>query len=419
MATIVLIGTLDTKGIEYEYMRRQLRAEGCEVILVDAGVMGKPLAVPDITREEVAKAAGENIADLATRGDRGMAVETMAAGAAKVALELFQQGRLHGVLGLGGSGGSTVVTRAMRELPVGVPKFMVSTLASGDTRPYVGASDIAMMYSVVDIAGINRISERILTNAAMGIAGMARAYEAFRPAPGARALIGATMFGVTTPGVTAARHCLEGKGYEVLVFHATGAGGQSMEALVKAGYLAGVLDITTTELADELVGGVLSAGPERLEAAGARGIPQVVSLGALDMVNFGPPDTVPERFRGRLLYKHNPSVTLMRTTTSECAELGRTIARKLNAARGAVAVFIPLRGMSAISTKGGPFYDPDADRALIGGLRANLRAGIEVREWDTDINNPDFAHAMADRLDEFIREAKELAALGGVGDDAG
>jgi uncharacterized protein (UPF0261 family) len=419
MATIVLIGTLDTKGIEYEFMRRHLREEGCDVILVDAGVMEKPLAVPDISREEVAKAAGENIPDLVTRGDRGIAVETMAAGAAKVAIELFQQGRLHGVLGLGGSSGSTVVTRAMRELPVGVPKFMVSTLASGDTRPYVGASDIAMMYSVVDIAGINRISERILTNAASGIAGMARAYEAFRPAPGTRAMIGATMFGVTTPCVTAARDRLEGRGYEVLVFHATGTGGQSMEALVKGGYLAGVLDITTTELADELVGGVLSAGPERLEAAGACGIPQIVSLGALDMVNFGPADTVPERFRSRLLYKHNPSVTLMRTTTVECAELGRTIARKLNAARGPVAVFIPLRGISAISTKGGPFYDPDADRALIGGLKSTLRAGIEVREWDTDINNPDFAHAMADRLDEFIREGKELAARGGGGDDAG
>ena len=413
MATIVLIGTLDTKGIEYEYMRRRLRAEGCEVILVDAGVMGTPLAVPDIPREDVAKAAGETIADLATRGDRGLAVETMAAGAAKIAIDLFQRGRLHGVLGLGGSGGSTVVTRAMRELPVGVPKFMVSTLASGDTRPYVGASDIAMMYSVVDIAGINRISERILTNAAAGIAGMARAYEVFRPAPGGKPLIGATMFGVTTPCVTAARHRLEGKDYEALVFHATGTGGQSMEALVRGGYLAGVLDITTTELADELVGGVLSAGPERLEAAGARGIPQVVSLGALDMVNFGPADTVPERFLGRLLYKHNPSVTLMRTTAAECAELGRTIARKLNAARGPVAVFIPLGGVSAISTKGGPFYDPDADRALIGGLKANLRADIEVCEWETDINDPDFAHAMADRLDELIREAKTLAAPGG------
>lgn len=419
MATIVLIGTLDTKGIEYEYMRRRLREDGCDVILVDAGVMGKPLAVPDVTREEVAKAGGQSIVDLVTRGDRGMAVETMAAGAAKVALELFRQGRLHGVLGLGGSGGSTVAARAMRELPVGVPKFMVSTLASGDTRPYVGASDIAMMYSVVDIAGINRISERILTNAASGIAGMARAYEAFRPAPGAKILIGATMFGVTTPCVTAARHRLEGKGYEALVFHATGTGGQSMEALVKGGYLAGVLDITTTELADELVGGVLSAGPERLEAAGARGIPQVVSLGALDMVNFGPADTVPERFRGRLLYKHNPSVTLMRTTAIECAELGRTIARKLNAARGPVAMFIPLRGISAISTKGGPFYDPEADRALIGGLTSTLRAGIEVREWETDINSPDFAHAMADRLDEFIREGKEFAARGGEGHDAG
>ncbi|GBD16539.1 hypothetical protein HRbin26_01437 [bacterium HR26] len=403
MAIVVLLGTLDTKGAEYDYLRARVREAGCEVILIDAGVLGRPLATPDISREEVARAAGADVAELAARGDRGAAIETMAAGATAIVLDLFRQGRLHGILALGGSGGSALATQAMRALPVGVPKLMVSTLASGDTRPYVGASDLAMLYPVVDIAGINRISERILTNAAAAIAGMARAYEPFRPSAASKPLIGATMFGVTTPCVTEARRQLEERGYEVLVFHATGTGGQAMETLVEAGYLAGVLDITTTELADELVGGVLSAGPQRLEAAGRAGVPQVVSLGALDMVNFGPIDTVPERFRGRTLYKHNPTVTLMRTTPEECAELGRIIAQKLNQARGPLAVFIPRRGVSLISREGGPFYDPEADRALIEGLKANLRPEIEVHEWDTDINDPAFARAMAERLDALIR----------------
>ncbi len=403
MAIVVLLGTLDTKGAEYDYLRARVREAGCEVILIDAGVLGRPLATPDISREEVARAAGADVAELAARGDRGAAIETMAAGATAIVLDLFRQGRLHGILALGGSGGSALATQAMRALPVGVPKLMVSTLASGDTRPYVGASDLAMLYPVVDIAGINRISERILTNAAAAIAGMARAYESFRPSAASKPLIGATMFGVTTPCVTEARRQLEERGYEVLVFHATGTGGQAMETLVEAGYLAGVLDITTTELADELVGGVLSAGPQRLEAAGRAGVPQVVSLGALDMVNFGPIDTVPERFRGRNLYKHNPTVTLMRTTPEECAELGRIIAQKLNQARGPLAVFIPRRGVSLISREGGPFYDPEADRALIEGLKANLRPEIEVHEWDTDINDPAFARAMAERLDALIR----------------
>jgi uncharacterized protein (UPF0261 family) len=316
--------------------------------------------------------------------------------------DLFAAGRLHGILGLGGSGGSSIATQAMRALPVGVPKLMVSTLASGDTRPYVGAVDVTMMYSVVDIAGINRISERILTNAANAIAAMARGYADFTPAPGAKPLITATMFGVTTPCVTAARARLEELGYEVLVFHATGAGGRSMEALIEAGFIAGVLDITTTELADELVGGILSAGPQRLEAAGAHGIAQVVSLGALDMVNFGPFETVPAEFRERNLYRHNATVTLMRTTPAECAELGRIIAAKLNQARGPVTLFIPLRGISMIATEGGPFYDPAADRALIDSLRAGLDPWIQVRELDMDINDPRFAVALADELHAAI-----------------
>jgi uncharacterized protein (UPF0261 family) len=286
----------------------------------------------------------------------------------------------------------------MRALPVGVPKLMVSTLASGDTRPYVGAVDVTMMYSVVDIAGINSVSARILSNAAGAIAGMVRA-----PAPPMdhRPLVGASMFGVTTPGVTRARERLEELGYEVLVFHATGTGGQSMENLVSGGFLAGVLDLTTTELADELVGGVLSAGPDRLEAAGAAGVPQVVSLGALDMVNFGPRATVPERFAGRNLYVHNPTVTLMRTTPEECRELGRQVGRKLSAATGPTALFVPRRGVSMIAVEGQPFHDPAADESLLSGLQETA-AGVEVHELDLDVNDERFAVAMADRLHEMI-----------------
>ena len=402
MATVVLLGTLDTKGIEYDFLRDRLREQDVEVILVDAGIMGDPKAEPDISNDEVARAADEDISDLARAGDRGAAVTVMARGAGEVVRRLHEEGRLDGILAVGGSGGSALATQAMRVLPVGVPKLMVSTVASGDTRPYVGESDVTMMYSVVDIAGINQISGRILSNAAGAIAGMAKA-----PIPETgeeKPLVGATMFGVTTPCVDAARDRLEALGYEVLVFHATGAGGRSMEALMKDGFIVASLDTTTTELADDLVGGVLSAGPDRLEAAGEIGIPQVVSLGALDMVNFGPPDTVPKEFDGRLFYEHNPTITLMRTTPEENAELGRRIARKLNAATGPVTLYLPLGGVSLIDTEGQVFYDPDADRALFEALRENLADHVEVRETDRDINDPDLAREMADRLHKLYGE---------------
>lgn len=402
MASVVLLGTLDTKGAEYEFLRARVRENGCEVILVDAGVMSAGSA-GDISADEVAAAAGEDRVALAAAHDRGPAVAAMTRGAVEVIKRLYAEGRLHGVLGMGGSGGSSLISAAMRELPVGVPKLLVSTVGSGDTRPYVGTADIAMMYSVVDIAGINGLSEKILTNAAAAIAGMARATEGFVSQIAPKPLIGATMFGVTTPCVTTARERLEELGYEVLVFHATGAGGQSMEALMKAGFITGVLDATTTELADELVGGVLSAGPDRLEMAGSLGLPQVVSLGALDMCNFGPLDTVPDKFKDRNLYVHNSTVTLMRTTQEECAELGRIIAHKLNAATGPLTVFIPAGGVSMIATPGGPFYDAAADAALIGELKAGLRPDVEVVELATDINDPAFATAMADRLDAHYR----------------
>jgi uncharacterized protein (UPF0261 family) len=392
--TVVLLGTLDTKGAEYAFLRDRLLEHGVNVLLVDAGV-NEPSVAPDIGREELAP----NVTELAAAGDRGAAVTAMALGAERVVARLHRDGRLDGILALGGSGGSSIATQAMRALPVGVPKLMVSTVASGDTRPYVGAVDVTMMYSVVDIAGVNRVSARIMANAAGAIAGMVGAEV---PQLAEKPLIGASMFGVTTPCVTRARERLEEHGYEVLVFHATGAGGQSLEALVRGGFLVGVLDATTTELADELVGGVLSAGPDRLEAAGAAGVPQVVSLGALDMVNFGPRETVPPQFEGRNLYVHNPTITLMRTTPEECGELGRTIGRKLSGAHGPTVLFVPLKGVSMIDVEGQPFYDTDADAALFAGLHETLDSSVEVHEVETDINDPAFAVAMADRLHELI-----------------
>jgi uncharacterized protein (UPF0261 family) len=402
--TVVLLGTLDTKGKEYEYLRARLREQGVEVVLVDAGVF-EPLAQADVAQDEVAAAAGADVTALRESGDRGAAVDAMGRGAAEIVRRLHADGRLDGILSVGGSGNSSIAAQAMRGLPVGVPKLIVSTLASGDTRPYVGATDVSMTYSVVDISGLNRISERILANAAGAIAGMAKVTVA--ESGEGKPLIGATMFGVTTPAVTRARERLEELGYEVLVFHATGTGGQSMEALARGGYLAGVLDITTTELADELVGGVLSAGPDRLEAAGELGLPQVVSLGALDMVNFGPRETVPAQFEDRTIYVHNPTVTLMRTTPEECAALGREIASKLSAASGPTALYVPLRGVSMIAVDGQPFHDAEADEALFSALREGLGPGVELHELDTDVNDPDFAEAMANRLHELIQASTE------------
>jgi uncharacterized protein (UPF0261 family) len=403
MATVVAIGTLDTKGAEYAFLRDRLREHGVDVLLVDAGVQGEPTTPADVSRQEVARAAGADVEQLAAAGDRGAAVEAMARGAAAIVERLHAEGRLDGVVGMGGTGGTSLVTHAMQRLPVGVPKLMVSTVASGDTRPYVGAVDIAMLYSVVDVAGVNQISARIIGNAAAAIAGMA---SATIPVPeGTRPLIGASMFGVTTPCVTTARERLEDLGYEVLVFHQTGTGGQSMEELVRAGFIEGVLDVTTTELCDELVGGVLAAHPKRLEVAGELGVPQVVSLGALDMVNFGPMDSVPERFRDRNLYVHNPSVTLMRTTPEECAELGRRVARKLSTATGPTALFVPLLGVSMIATDGQPFHDPAADEALFSAVRDNVGPSVELHELEMDVNDPRFALAMADRLDAMLKEA--------------
>jgi uncharacterized protein (UPF0261 family) len=402
--TVVLVGTLDTKGDEYAYLRDRLQLHGLRTLMVDVGTLEPPRAEPDITRREVAAATGVDLDELARARDRGRAVSAMADAAAALLRRLYDEGRCDGVLAAGGSGNTAIATSAMRALPVGVPKLMVSTVAAGDTRDYIGASDVTLMASVTDVAGINSVSGRILANAAAAMAGMVDAppIELGEQRP----LIGATMFGVTTPCVTAAREALEQRGYEVLVFHATGTGGAAMEGLIDSGFIIGVLDITTTELCDRLVGGVFAAGPERLEVAGRKGVPQVVSLGALDMVNFGARDTVPPQFEDRNLYVHNPSVTLMRTTPEECAELGRIIAGKLAEARGPVTLFVPLRGVSAIDIEGAPFYDPAADEALYAALRESLSPNVELRELDHNINDAAFALAMADRLEEYLKEGR-------------
>jgi uncharacterized protein (UPF0261 family) len=410
VAAVALVGTLDTKGPDFAFLAARLRAAGVEVITVDAGT-GDPVGlVPDIDGETVAAAAGTTRAELRAAGDRGRAVTDMGRGAAAVIADLAARGRAGGVLAAGGSGGSSIAAQVFAALPVGFPKLLVSTMASGDVAPYVGARDVAIMYSVVDVAGINRISRLVLGNAAAAMAGMVSAGE--RAAAGAtgpdaddRPLVAASMFGVTTPAVETARARLSELGYEVLVFHATGAGGRALEALAEARLLSGVLDLTTTELADDLVGGVLSAGPDRLTAAGAAGLPQVIAPGALDMVNFGPPDTVPAAFSGRLFFEHNPTVTLMRTTPAEMAELGARVGRKAAAAKGPTEVFWPDHGVSALDADGQPFRDAVADDACREALALELSAaGLTLHRVSAHLNDPVFATAMADRLHQMITE---------------
>ena len=399
---VALIGTLDTKGAEFQFVRDALAAADVETLVIDAGVQGPPRMVPDISRDELFAAAGASLALVREANDRGQAVEAAARGAARLVANLFAQGKIEGVLGLGGSAGTTIGTAAMRALPFGVPKLMVSTLASGQVRQYVGVRDILMMHSVVDISGLNRISRTVLSNAAHAMAGMVARRQTSAGQLSEKPLISATMFGVTTPCVETSRQILEAAGYEVLVFHATGTGGMTMESFIADGLIRGVLDITTTELADELVGGILSAGSERLTAAGRRGAPQVISVGALDMVNFGPRDTVPPQFRDRLFYQHNASVTLMRTTVEENARLGCEIAQKASATTGPVAIVLPLRGVSAIDKEGQSFWWPAADKALFDGIRSNLRPGVELVELDAHVNDPIFAETATRLLLEML-----------------
>ncbi len=404
MPTIAVLGTFDTKGPEHAFVAERLRALGHATLLIDVGT-GTPTLTADVSRDAVLAALGDPAApDILARRDRGESVALMTRAAAALVARLAAEGRIHGIVSLGGGGGTAIATAAMRALPLGFPKLMVSTLASGQVAPYVGTTDLVMMPAIVDVSGLNRVSRVIFANAAGAIAGMVTARAAASaPTSGSSAspdkpVIVASMFGNTTACVTEAKKLLEAAGYEVLVFAATGNGGRTMESLVASGLVAGVLDITTTEWADELVGGVLNAGPERLDAAAKAKVPAIVTPGCLDMVNFGERTSVPAKFADRTFYQHNAQVTLMRTTPAECAELGRIIAEKLNRYTAPVTVLLPLRAISVISAPGKPFHSPEADAALFGALKQHLRPGIPVRELDVEINDPAFARACAEAL---------------------
>lgn len=396
--TVLLIGALDTKGEEYAFVRDLLATRGCQALVVNIGVMGEPrFLVPQIGADAVAAKAGETLESLRRREDRGWAMTVMSRGASRLVRELHDSGRFAGVLGMGGTGGTSVISAAMRELPVGVPKVLVSTVASGDTREIVGLRDIVLIPSVVDVAGVNRVSRRIFEEAAGAIAGMVQTVTT-PSADSGRATVAVSMFGNTTPCVDRCRATLENRGFEVLIFHSTGTGGRTLENLVDDGMIAAVLDITTTEWADELCGGVFSAGPHRLEAPGRKGIPHVIVPGCIDMVNFGASGSVPDRYRGRLLSVWNPQVTLMRTTPAENEEMGRIFAGKANEAKGPAAFLIPRSGFSILDSPGHEFWQPEADAAFLAALKSGLSPEVPVYEMDTNINDP----AFADRAVELL-----------------
>jgi uncharacterized protein (UPF0261 family) len=400
MPTIAVLGTFDSKGAEHGFLAEAIRRRGFSTLLINVGSLAAPTVQPDVTAEEVAAASEDrDWRTILARQDRGECVALMAKAAARHVAGLVAAGRIDGIVSLGGGGGTAIATAAMRALPIGFPKVMVSTLASGNTAPYVGTVDIVMIPAIVDVSGINRVSRTIFENAAGAICGMVgaakdRTGRDTRDKP----IVVASMFGNTTACVTEARRIVEAAGYEVLVFHATGTGGRSMEALIASGLVSGVLDITTTEWADELVGGILGAGPERLDAAAKAKVPAIVTPGCLDMVNFGEPKSVPERFAGRKFYHHNPQVTLMRTTPGECAELGRILAEKVNRYLAPVTVLLPRKAISVISAPGQPFHDPVADEALFDAIRRHLRKEVPVIDTNWAINDPAFAAECARAL---------------------
>lgn len=403
MKTIAVLGTLDTKGIEHAYVAEIIRSRGHRTLLIDVGCLEPPVIMPDISREKVAAAGEVDLVGLRARQDRGESVTAMAGASAKLLEQLVAQGRIDGVISLGGGGGTAIGTAAMRALPIGFPKVMVSTLAAGNVAPYVGTKDIVMFPSIVDVNGLNRLSRVLLARAAGAICGMV---EVEPPVAEDKPLIVASMFGNTTQAVNIAKTVLEEAGYEVLVFHSTGMGGRIMESLIESGMISGVLDITTTEWADEFVGGVLGAGPTRLEAVGKAGVPAIVTPGCLDMVNFGERPTVPEKFADRLFYQHNPQVTLMRTSPEECEELGRILAEKVNAYTAPVTVLLPTKAISVISAPGGVFHDEAADTALFESVKKHLKPGISCVEMDAAVNDEVFAKACAEALLKNITVAK-------------
>jgi uncharacterized protein (UPF0261 family) len=402
MKTVVIVGSLDTKGVEYAFVKELIERQGASTLIVDFGVMASPTLKPDIYREEVAGAGGGDLAYLSSGDHKDEAMKIMADGLAVTVRTLYDNGKLDGIIGMGGSGGTSIITKAMRTLPIGVPKVMVSTVGGGDVSAYAGTKDITFIPSIVDVAGINSISRNIYANAAGAIAGMVNVE---RPTPAEeRPLVVASMFGNTTTCVDHAREIIEKEGYEVLVFHATGIGGKTMESLITDGYISASLDITTTELADEVCKGVFNAGPERCMAASRAGIPAVLVPGCVDMANFWGIDTVPEQYRHRNLYEWNPNVTLLRTNVEENVYIGKMIAEAANISTAPVAIVLPLKGVSMLDSPGGMFWDPEADRACFDTIKNNLKAGIPVIEMDHNINDPEFSGKVAEILLEMIKK---------------
>lgn len=397
--TVIIAGALDTKGQEFALVKALIEQEGLQTLVIDFGVMGEPTLPPDISRAEVAQAGGGDLTRLSSGDHKDEAMETMANGLAVVVRKLHEEGKVDGIISMGGSGGTSLATTAMRVLPVGLPKLMVSTIGGGDVSAYAGTKDITFMPSVVDVAGINSISRVIYANAAGAIAGMVKVDA---PPGDAKPLVAASMFGNTTTAVDHARALIEADGYEVLVFHATGTGGKTMEDLIADGYIVGSLDITTTELADHVCGGVFSAGAERCLAASRAGIPAVIVPGCVDMANFGSVETMPEAYRRRNLYKWNPNVTLLRTNVEENVKIGEMIAAAANAATAPVAVVLPLKGVSMLDSEGGQFWDPKADGACFEAIKQNLSAGIPVIELEYNINDPEFSGKVAETLLEML-----------------
>ena len=399
---IALIGTLDTKGHEIAYIRDLIQAHGHRTWVIDPGVLDQPAIEADFTREEVARAGGGELADLIAAGDKGRAIQTMIDGTRNLVVRLYAEGQLGGVLAVGGGQGTAIGTTAMKALPIGVPKVMISTIASGRNQfePYVGTTDVTLMHSVADILGINTVTRKVFGNGAAAVVAMVEANASFQESD--RVVLGATMLGLTTPCVLRAKEVVEAHGYELVSFHPNGTGGRSMERLIDDGLIRGVMDISTQELTGHVAQGLFDAGPERLTAAGRQGIPQVVVPGGTDYVVMGPLSSLPEHQRSRAIIVHNPNITLVRTSKEEMAGVGRLMARRLNEARGPVAVLVPLGGFSYSDRPGHAFYDPDANAALLDALQADLDPRVELQMLEAHVNDAVFAEAVAAKMQELM-----------------
>jgi len=404
MKTVIVIGTLDTKGPELAYLQDQVIASGCQALLMDVGVHNQSETAADINAGEVARTIGEDIEVLRAL-PRGEAVERISNAAAVHLLQLVAEDKAHGVIGLGGSGGTTICAAAMRGLPYGIPKLLVSTLASGNTRWHIDISDMLMMPSILDIGGLNPMLQMVLKNAAGAIAGMVQRHEPYEPS--GKPVVTFTMYGTTTPGVSATRKAVEHAGYETWVFHASGVGGRTMERMVSLGYVRGVIDMTLAEIGAHLVGGLHDAGPKRLEAAGAAGIPQLIIPGAVDTIVLPPRDQVPEKFNGRILNYHNPTMTTMRTEPAENTAIGEFLARKLNVSKGEVKLLFPCGGLSSIDRPGNIFYYPEANQALFDALKKNLNSKIELLVDEHHLDDPQFAQRAADIFLSMMNQSQK------------